>query len=85
MIIHYGWTEQDLRLVREAILWIHCGEGDRLEELVSSISDIEFKSHCKTWMFLNQFNFRLTFDEFRLMNNENIQELIKTKPYIMEK
>ncbi len=75
---------KDLRLVKLAILWMHCGEGYRLVELLSSIKDPEIKANYQNWMYINQFDCSLDIDDYNQMSEAEIQKLIKSKEYIME-
>lgn len=75
--------KQDLRLIKEAILWIHCGEGHRLEDLLSTIENPALKSDYKNWMYLNQFDFNLKREDVVKMNTAEIHELTQKKPFII--
>ncbi len=76
-------TKRDLRLVKTVVVWIQSGEGHRVEELLSTIENPVLRSEYKNWLYLNQFDFKLSLEGFRKMSPADIQVLTQSKPYIM--
>lgn len=73
---------KDIRLMKFIIQQIQLAQGDSIQILLNSIDDQQLRSQYKNWADLNQYDYRVTFDDSIHLTSEARLGVINSNPMV---
>lgn len=75
---------KDLRLVKQFVHWMQAGDNHSCSELLNCFTDSFLRSQYKDWLYLNQFDNKITFEQTCEMNPIVRESLMDSSPMIKQ-